>query len=92
MIEDNYGYLDEGHSDDYNKGFSDGFNKARSESGLIIKGEKMPKSCVECPCFRHDRWFGQNGYQCNVKLVIFNEPDDNWIFVRRPEWCPLKEV
>ena len=89
MIEDNYGYLDE--TDDYKKGFSDGYNRAMRK-GLLIQGEVMPKSCVECPCFRHDKWFGADGYQCNVKLITFAEPDDNWIFSKRPEWCPLKEV
>lgn len=86
MIDDNYGYLDECRSDDYNKGYADGFNQ--KDHGILIKDHKMPQNCVECPCIRLDGKL----YVCQVKNVIFGHEDDGWIHMKRPNWCPLKGV
>ena len=58
---------------------------------IIIKGQEMPKCCDKCPCLRHDNWIGNERYLCNVKLITFGE-FDNWIYEKRPNWCPLEEV
>ena len=59
---------------------------------ILIKGMEMPTSCTECPCCRHDNWNGETAHQCNVSLITFSAEDENWIYDKRPNWCPLAEI
>ena len=54
---------------------------------ILIKGEKMPECCDECPCFRCDSLDGVHAYQCNVTLESYNRGVPG-----RPSKCPLVEV
>lgn len=59
---------------------------------VLIKGMEMPKSCVECPCCRHDNWNGATAHQCNVSLITFGAEDEKWLYNTRPNWCPLVKI
>ena len=59
---------------------------------ILIKGMDMPECCTECSCCRHDNWNGETAHQCNVSLITFSAEDENWIYDKRPNWCPLIEI
>lgn len=44
----------------------------------------MPKCCINC-------MFCISSEKCLIKNIRFGY-EDNWIVVRRPNWCPLEEV
>ena len=55
---------------------------------VLIKGMKMPSSCLECPCIL-------NLFYCRAcgGMAITDSSsttfDNNSITIRRPDWCPL---
>lgn len=67
------------------KGDRGGKDKPRT-IGVLIKGEKMPSNCGECPC---------TGFAGNGIDEPYCKADDFYSPVRldsRPRWCPLEEV
>lgn len=61
----------------------------KTRSVVIID---TPENCMECPCLRKDKYmgvYGVYGFQCMLKLITFGLQDDDWIYDRRPDWCPM---
>jgi hypothetical protein len=58
---------------------------------IIIEGEPMPEACAFCICFRDDSIDGLHCYQCEATLITYGK-DDDWIWEKRPNWCPLVEL
>lgn len=69
---------------------------------VLIPNMKLPESCWECPCFRHDTTMKDGfvaypfAYQCNVTLrstVDTGEYDaGDLVETQVYRFCPLKEV
>lgn len=56
---------------------------------ILIKGMKMPKSCMNCPLFESKYHF----HGCHAKPESFSDMDMwNFFVGDRPSWCPLFEV
>lgn len=49
-------------------------------NSVLIKGVKMPKNCIDCPC--HNR---ESGY-CQA------DKEERYVYDERPHWCPLVEL
>lgn len=58
---------------------------------LIIKGEKMPKSCEYCLLSHY--YPETERVWCNVSSRIIAENYDPFVNLKieKPEWCPLEE-
>ena len=50
---------------------------------VLIKGMKMPKACLACPCF------DEKDYVCKAIIKMLKKES---IYHCRPEWCPLVAV
>ena len=44
----------------------------------------MPESCSECK-------FCKDGTWCFANDIMFGEEDNSWIYITRPNWCPLQD-
>ena len=51
--------------------------------GVYIKGMKMPKACLACPCF------DEKDYVCKAIIKMLKKES---IYHCRPDWCPLVAV
>ena len=58
---------------------------------VLIKGMKMPKSCLDCPC-NLNLFFCKvcGGREITDQTSITTKNDV--ITVSRPDWCPLMEI
>ena len=59
--------------------------------GVMIKGMKMPRTCIDCPCS-----------QVTFYVDVYKDINETHFFckntskramkTKRPSWCPLEEV
>lgn len=57
---------------------------------VLIKGTKMPNSCLDCPCSLN--LFFCRACDCRENDRIGIRYEDGNIDVTRPNWCPLMEI
>ena len=58
---------------------------------VFIKSMKMPESCSECQCLRHDSIDFASAYQCNLTFTTFDDNSTEMWTERLPN-CPLVEI